>query len=270
MNRPKRSGRYINQWVKERSEHPEQALELSVIIPAFNEAKRIPSTLLDITTFAKKHNLNLEIIVVDDGSSDETVEVVNEFARFAPEVRVISLPENKGKGCAVKTGMQSASGSLVMFADADGSTPFKEVIRLKTAIDNGADLAIGSRALFSEDTEVKTAWYRKYLGRMFNLCVNMLVLPGIADTQCGFKLFKKDVARILFEHQTSDGFSFDVEILYLARKAGFKIAEIPVNWENVPGSKVNLLLDAFKMFLDIVKFKFIHRNVSAPAGTGGK
>ena len=202
-----------------------------------------------------------EIIVVDDGSSDETIEVVSKFERVRPQVRSIRLPKNAGKGHAVRLGMLNAKGDRLLFADADGATPIIEAERLIAALDEGADIAIGSRAMLSKDTSVKTVWYSKLLGRSFNFVVNVMVLPGIADTQCGFKLFTKDAANFIFSRQTADRFSFDVEILYIAQRAGFKIKEVPVNWENIPGSKVNLVFDALKMFRDVFRFRVIHRNV---------
>lgn len=152
---------------------------------------------------------------------------------------------------------------MILFTDADGSTPISEIERLQEAIIEGADVAIGSRALHSQNTKVSTVPHRKYLGRIFNLFVNLWMLPSIADTQCGFKMFTDRAAKFLFERQKSDGFSFDVEILYIAQRAGLKIVEVPINWTNAPGSKVNLILDSIKMLVDIIRFRFRHSSISA-------
>jgi len=151
--------------------------------------------------------------------------------------------------------MMNALGALILYDDADGASPIEEFARLEAAMNLGADIAIGSRAIFAADTAVKTIFIRKAMGRVFNLLVNLLLLPQITDTQCGFKLFRRAVARRIFSQQHADGFSFDVEILFLAKRAGFKITEVPINWTNVPGSKVNLIKDSLLMFIDVVRFR---------------
>jgi dolichyl-phosphate beta-glucosyltransferase len=143
----------------------------------------------------------------------------------------------------------------VIYADADGATPFSEIERLITAIKEGADIAIGSRALKTKDTSINTVWYRKVMGRVFNGIVNLVVLPGVSDTQCGFKLFTREAAFKVVNLQKEERFSFDVELLYLARKFGYQIKEVAVNWHNVPGSKVRLVNDSAKMFVDIFRIK---------------
>ncbi len=236
--------------------------DLSIVIPAYNEATRLPPALDEILAYLQKSNSTSEIIVVDDGSSDRTAEVVNEYAANHSIVSLHSLSRNQGKGAAVKAGVLESKGELVLFCDADGSTPFSEIERLKSQIDAGADVAIASRALSGADTAVETSFHRKALGRLFNKAINIIVLPGIADTQCGFKLFTKSAAKFIFSHQRSTGFSFDLELLYIARKAGLTIKEVPVNWHNVPGSKVNLLLDAIRMFRDALKIRSWHSGIS--------
>lgn len=240
--------------------------EISVVIPAFNEELRLPRTLSETIPYLRSHFQNFEVLVVNDGSVDGTSDLVRRISLESPEVRLIELAHNMGKGAAVRTGMSECRFDLAIFLDADGSTPISELAKLTAAISEGYDMAIGSRALASDSTSVTTKWYRKYLGRMFNFCVNLLIVPGIADTQCGFKLFKKDCAKFLFATQKSDGFSFDVEILYLARKAGFRIKEIPINWTNVAGSKVNLVVDAAKMFRDVFRFRAWHRHIKRAKG----
>ena len=237
-------------------------VELSVVIPAYNEERRLPPALVHIIDFCDSTLKTYEILVVEDGSHDNTADIVRKFERLRPQVRLISLPDNRGKGHAVRTGVVNARGKLILFADADGATPIEEYLRLKQAIDSGADIAFASRALQSESTKVKTSWYRKYPGRIFNYAVNTLLLAGVADTQCGFKLFRGPAARFVFSQQTANRYSFDVEILYLARLAGLRSSEVPVNWTNIPGSKVNLLLDSISMLIDVCKFKFLHRQIN--------
>ena len=204
----------VDEWIRERSP-TDIAPSLSVVVPAYNEYRRLPLTLMDMIDFLDLKSqdgsgFSYEIIVVDDGSSDETAEIVQKFERIRRNVKLICVPKNYGKGHAVRLGMLNAHGKRVLFADADGATPFQEVDRLSAALDEGFDVAIGSRAVKSDTTKVKTLWYRKYLGRSFNFVVNVLVVPDIADTQCGFKMFTDRATQFLFKRQRSDGFSFDV------------------------------------------------------------
>jgi len=234
---------------------PPDLLDLSVVIPAYNEEHRLPQTLLSILEYFDARKLSYEVIVVDDGSRDSTAKVVRQFSRLSPQVKLLMCPRNRGKGYAVRLGMMNALGALILYDDADGASPIEEFARLEAAMNLGADIAIGSRAIFAADTAVKTIFIRKAMGRVFNLLVNLLLLPQITDTQCGFKLFRRAVARRIFSQQHADGFSFDVEILFLAKRAGFKITEVPINWTNVPGSKVNLIKDSLLMFIDVVRFR---------------
>lgn len=229
--------------------------KISVIIPAYNEESRLPRTLSSVVEYFARTEQSYEVLVVDDGSTDSTARLVKQFEANAPQLRLLTYPRNRGKGYAVRFGMRNAQGELLLFDDADGATPIEEIERLLAAIDKGADVAIGSRALFSADTGVKAIWYRRLLGRVFSGMVNFILLPGIADTQCGFKLFRRECADYLFRTQRSEGFSFDVEVLFLARKAGYRIAEIPVNWTNIPGSKVNLVKDSALMAFDLLRFR---------------
>lgn len=158
--------------------------------------------------------------------------------------------------------MLNSYGKRVLFTDADGSTPAEEFARLSLAIDHGAHLAIGSRALSHGETKVTTNFFRKYLGRLFNSAINLFLISNIKDTQCGFKLFTANAAAFLFEKQREKGFSFDFEIILIARKVGLRIEEIPVNWHNVPGSKVNVIKDGLKMVRDIFLYRVIHRSIS--------
>ncbi|MBP9839228.1 MAG: glycosyltransferase family 2 protein, partial [Proteobacteria bacterium] len=228
---------------------------LSIIIPAYNEEARLGKTINEIENYFSEKALDFEVIVVDDGSSDKTAALINEINKRNPKIKFLTYPRNRGKGYAVRFGVLNAQGEQILFADADGATPIAEYARLEKEIARGSDIAIGSRAMQSTDTGVKTVWYRKFIGRIFNSLVNIIVLPGIADTQCGFKLFKRKVAYHVFSKQLSEKFSFDVEILFIARKSKYKISEIPVNWVNQPGSKVNLIKDSFAMAVDLLRFR---------------
>jgi dolichyl-phosphate beta-glucosyltransferase len=253
--------RSIDQWLE--TQQATQALvDISVVVPAYNEERRLPPTLLDLVDYFDQQSLAYEIIVVDDGSNDSTSQVVRKFERVREQVKLIQLPKNYGKGHAVRLGALNTHGKVILFADADGATPVVEFERLYTAIQNGAEIAIGSRALYSNDTRVSTSFHRKVFGRIFNTFVNSLLLPELKDTQCGFKMFSRSAGLFLFKQQRSDRFSFDVELLYIARKAHIAIKEIPVNWTNIPGSKVNLLIDSIKMFRDLFRFKVWHRSVA--------
>lgn len=230
---------------------------LSIVIPAFNEEKRLPATLASYCSYLDSCNYDYEILIVDDGSTDNTSRVTEEIAHANPRLHLLQIAKNHGKGYAVMSGVFEARGELVLFCDADGSTPISELPRLLKQLPEH-DLAIGSRAINSPETHIETLWYRKFLGRVFNTLVNILILPGIQDTQCGFKLFKREVAKDIFRRLTAERFSFDVELLFIARKLGYSIAEVPINWNNVPGSKVNLVWDSLRMLRDIFRFRLQH------------
>ncbi len=227
--------------------------QLSVIIPAYNEEKRLPTTLESVHNFLSEREDSFEIIIVDDGSSDGTKEVVKVFAENHCGVRLISHSPNQGKGFSVREGMLKAEGQLLLLDDADGASPIAEIVRLEKAIANGADVAIGSRAKQGDETVVNALSHRKHIGNTFNMIVQSLLLRGIEDTQCGFKLFKHDVAMDLFGVAQLNRYAFDVEILYLARLKGYDIAEVPINWTNVEGSKINLVTDPMSMLFEIGK-----------------
>lgn len=252
----------VESWIRKQNEI-DALVQFSVVIPAYNEEWRLPPTLIDIIDYFDERKVTYEIIVVDDGSSDQTVAVVDKFVKIRTQVKLIRLPRNYGKGHAVRTGMLNARGEFILFSDADGSTAISQIERLEAALHAGkASIAFGSRAAPSASTRVQSRWYRKALGRCFNFFVSKLLLPGVLDTQCGFKLFTRDAAQFVFSTQECDGFGFDLEILYLAKRADIAFEEVPVNWVHVPGSKVNLIIDALKMFRDIFVFRFRHRSVS--------
>lgn len=225
--------------------------EISVIFPAYNEEARLERTLRDAAAYFRAAGRPVELIVVDDGSRDRTSALVDRLADEVGELRLIRLPANRGKGYAVRTGVVNARGGAVLFADADGATPIGEVERLERALAAGADLAIGSRALPSSAVQVRARAYRRLMGRTFHAMVSLLAVSGVHDTQCGFKLFRSGVAHDLFSRMRMDGFSFDVEVLLMARRRGYRIAEIPVNWTHQPGSRVNLVTDSLRMAADL-------------------
>lgn len=224
---------------------------LSVVIPAYNEESRLPVTLNSVHSFLVATNADFELIVVNDGSTDNTVGVVEEFAKHHAGIRLMSYGANKGKGYAVKTGVLASEGDLVLIDDADGNAPIEELSRLRDAIDSGADIAIGSRNKPDSDTVIKALAYRTVMGNTFNRIVQTLLLPGVYDSQCGFKLFKRQCAHDIFTASLVTGYAFDVEVLYIAKLHGYTISEVPVNWHAVPGSKVNVVVDSIKMLIEV-------------------
>jgi dolichyl-phosphate beta-glucosyltransferase len=252
-----------------RPERPPVSLDLSVIIPAHNEAARILPHLHAVAEFLTLRQRPFEIIVVDDGSTDHTASLVSGFGRSLPSLRLIRLPVCSGKGTAVRQGMQAARGMRRLFTDADGATRIEELPRLEQALDGGAQIAIGSRSLASRRPEftVRARWHRSVLGGCFNGMVRMGGVRGIADTQCGFKLFEQTVAQDLFSVSCINGYGFDLELLYVARRRGYRIAEVPVNWADQPGSKVRVVRDGVGMLRELVAIRRNDRKgcYSAPA-----
>jgi len=229
--------------------------DLSIVIPAYNEESRIAPTVRDIVGYCRNGGRAFEVILVDDGSRDGTTSVGRLLSEEFPELRVIRLAANHGKGYAVRTGIVNAIGQRVLFADADGATPIEEIERLERALDSGADVAVGSRALRATGVQVHARLYRHLIGRTFHLLVEWLADGGVKDTQCGFKLFRSAVAQDLFSRMRMNGFSFDVEVLVMARRGGYRVAEVPVNWTHRPGSKVRLTLDSLQMAADLVRIR---------------
>ncbi|GAB1722676.1 MAG: glycosyltransferase [Nitrospira sp. CR1.1] len=236
---------------------PTQTPDLSVIIPAYNEARRLPLFLQRVIAHLAQRGQPYEILVVDDGSQDQTAQAVTLAAHTCPSVRLIQLTCNMGKGAAVRRGMQAARGTIQLFADADGATPIEELERLEAALGAGADLAIGSRALASHNPAftVHARWHRSVLGSLFNNVVRQLGVHHIADTQCGFKLFRQSVAQDLFAVSCVDGYAFDLELLYIAHQRRYRIAEVPINWTDQPGSKVRPWRDGSLMLRELVAIR---------------
>lgn len=226
-------------------------LRWSVVIPAYNEEKRLPAYLREITAYFDCKGERYEVLVVDDGSRDSTGAVVESLRDSFPALRLMRLPRNRGKGCAVRTGMLKAAGELRLFTDADGATPIREVERLEERIAQGADIAIGSRALRDDTRMVQAKWHRVFFGQIFNAIVRCLGVRDIADTQCGFKLFRAQVARDLFSMLQIDGYGFDVEMLFVAQRRGYSIAEVPVNWMDQPGGRVRVACDGLRMLREL-------------------
>lgn len=227
------------------------SVDISVVVPAYNEEDRLEPTVRDAVAYFRGREAAVEILVVDDGSRDATATLVRGLGVSFPEVRLIRLPANAGKGYAVRAGVVNAHGRLVLFADADGATPIAEIERLEAAIDAGADVAIGSRATESDGVRVNARFYRRVIGRAFHYLVETLTVSGFQDTQCGFKLFRGDVAQDLFTRMRMKGFSFDVEVLLMAQRQGYSVSEVGVNWTHQPGSRVNLVTDSLRMARDL-------------------
>lgn len=228
---------------------------LSIIIPAYNEEKRVLPTLAKIGAYLSKRGFPYEIIIVDDGSTDNTLHMVKNFACSHNHIAVLANERNSGKGYSVKKGMLSAKGKYIFFTDADLSTPIEEIEKCLPYLTDGYDVVIGSRSLPESDITIHQPWYREKMGKIFNFMVHMVLIQGIVDTQCGFKGFKKEVVKTVFTRCSIDGFSFDVEALYLARKFNFKIKELPIRWENSALSKVNPVRHSLQMFKDLFLIK---------------
>ncbi len=230
---------------------------LSIVIPAYNESRRMGRTLEKIREYVRSKPFAIEVIAVDDGSTDRTREVLQEAAAQFPAMRVFANNGNRGKGFTVRRGILEAQGKLVLFTDADLSAPIEETDKLLAAIESrGADAAVGSRALQRELIGVHQPWFREFGGRGFNLIVRLFTGLKIHDTQCGLKLFRRATTRRAFELQRVERFGFDPEVLFLIERLGGKIVEVPVRWNNDPATKVHLLRDATRMFLDLVALRW--------------
>ena len=231
---------------------------LSIVIPAFNEEKRIHKILDSVLKYLKNKKDTYEILVVDDGSSDNTAGVVRSRIKSTPNLRLLSYGENKGKGYAVKYGMLNAKGDYRLFADADNSTPFEEIDKFIPLLESGTcDIAIGSRGLKESNVEISQSWLKSSLGKLGNRVVDIILGLDISDTQCGFKCFTARSVDVLFPKQLQEKWSFDMELLFLAKKHGVKVREVPVRWINDINSKVKPL-DYIKVFFQVFYIRVSH------------
>ncbi len=228
---------------------------LSIIIPAFNEEKRLGPSLEAIRAWLDGKPFAAEIIVVDDGSSDRTSAVARDGLAGHPAFRIIRLETNGGKGHAVRTGVLASAGDIVMFTDADLATPIEELDKFLPRLDEGWDVVIGSRAVPGSDIRVRQARPRQAMGRFFNRLVRRFILKDFRDTQCGFKAFRRPAALDLFTRLRTPGFAFDVEVLVLARRLGYRIAEVPVVWRHSPPSRVRIVRSSWQMLKELWRIR---------------
>jgi len=229
----------------------DSAPELSIIVPAFNEELRLPATLEKIARYIEREQKNIEVIVVDDGSADRTAGVTESFRGKIARLRVLANGANRGKGFSVRHGSLEARGEITLFTDADLSAPIEEANKLLAALKDH-DVAIGSRAVDRNLIEVHESVFREFAGIIFNKIVRIILRLPFVDTQCGFKAFRRERCRVIFEQQTIERFGFDPELLYLARHHGLSIVEVPVRWAHSPATKVSMMRDSVQMFLDVV------------------
>lgn len=235
-------------------------MELSVVIPAYNESKKIEKTIKQIVAYLDDHHFIYELIIVDDGSLDTTNDTVMRLiTQGKAKIVLLRNDKNMGKGFSVRRGVVASSKDYILFTDADLSTPIEETDKLLSFLKEGFDIAIGSRRAGGAVIELHQPWYREKLGQVFNLFIQLLLFRGIKDTQCGFKCFKRDVAKRIFGKARLNRFSFDAEILYLAKRLGYRIKEVPVRWLNDPETKVGVIKNLFSVPIEILKIRFLHK-----------
>ncbi len=248
----------------------DEPVHLSVVIPAFEEEARIGPTLARVRTYLDGQPYRSEVLVVVDGGTDATLAQAERLGADWPALRVLDNGRNRGKGFSVRRGMLEAEGRYRLFSDADLSTPIEEIERLIAAMDGGAQVAIGSRALAASDVRVRQAWWRQSMGRAFNRVVRLTTVAGFGDTQCGFKCFRAEAAREVFARQHLERFAFDVELLWIATRLGYEIVEVPVVWVNDPASRVHPVSDSLRMLLDLARVRLADlRGLYGRLGDGG-
>ena len=230
-------------------------MELSVVLPAYNEVHRIERGVQEVLDYLARESIDGEVIVVDDGSTDGTMEALAAIANAHANVHTLSHESNRGKGAAVRTGVAAAGGDRILFTDVDQSTPMAEWPRLAAALDAGHDVVLGSREVVGAVRVVPQPWYRRSMGYVFMLLRGCVVLPGFIDTQCGFKAFTAEAARLIFARARLDGFCFDVEILAIADHHHLEVAEVPVHWTDDPRSSVSPLSDSLRMLADLFRIR---------------
>ncbi len=229
---------------------------ISIVIPAYNESARLRPTLDRILNFVGEQAWDSEVIVVDDGSRDGTASLVEEYARTNDIVRLVLNPGNRGKGYSVRNGVLNAQGSIILFTDADLSAPIEEAPKLLAALEGGADVAIGSRWVRTELQTQRQSVARQVMGRAFNTLLRILLRLDFKDTQCGFKAFRRSAAKALFPRQKIEGWGFDAELLFLARKLGIQVAEVPVVWSHDAGTRIHPLADGSKMVMELLRIRW--------------
>ena len=232
-------------------------VELSVVIPSYNEEERLEPGLRQALDYLARRGTSYELLVVDDGSRDRTSELASAFADHG--VRVLRHERNRGKGAAVRTGVLASRGERVLLSDADFSTPITELPKLERLLADGTPLVIGSRGLADSQVRQRQPFYRETMGKIFNRLIRLLGVRGIRDTQCGFKLLAGDVGRSLADELRVDGFAYDVELIWLARRRGYRVAEVGVVWINSPDSRVDPIRSSFSMLRDVVLMRFRRR-----------
>ena len=240
------------------NERPYDAMahpQLSIVIPAYNESARIEATLARVLECVETRNWDAEILVVDDGSTDNTVDIVHQWMARHRQLHLVKNPGNRGKGYSVRNGLLQAAGEIVMFTDADLSAPIEEAVRLIEALDAGADVAIGSRWLDKQKQTVHQPLYRRFFGRCFNAVTRKVMGLPFKDTQCGFKAFHRNAAQTIFRLQTIERWGFDPEILFIARKLQYTIAEVPVTWGHDERSRISYLKDGMKMLEEMAEIR---------------
>lgn len=228
----------------------------SIIIPAYNEATRVSATLERVLAYVAERGWDAEVIAVNDGSRDNTAEIIRRFADKNSRLQLLENPGNRGKGYSVRNGMLHAQGEILLFSDADLSSPIEEAEKLFAAIAGGANVAIGSRWLQSDLQTQRQPLYRQLFGRAFNLMLRLTLGLTFKDTQCGFKAFTRRAASAIFPLQTIERWGFDPELLYLAKRLGFKVVEVPVAWAHSEGTRLSPLRDGAKMFLEMLKIRW--------------